>query len=70
MGNDSKALMKVYLPAIIGYVPQMMVRAIATFIEFCYIVRRSVIDKNDLDKLDELLVKFHQEHEIFRTEDV
>lgn len=62
--------MKVYLPAIIGYVPQMMVRAVATFTEFCYIVRRSVIDENDLDKLDELLVKFHREREIFRTEDV
>ncbi len=62
--------MKVYLPAIIGYVPQMMVRAIATFTEFCYIVRRSVIDENDLDKLDELLVKFHQEREIFQKEGV
>jgi hypothetical protein len=62
--------MKVYLPAIIGYVPPMMVRAIATFIEICYIIRRSVIDENDLDKLEALLKKYHTEHEIFRTSGV
>ena len=69
-GDNSKALMKVYLPAIIGYVPDQMVRAIALFIEFCYIVRRSVIDENDLDKLDELLARYHQEREVFRHEGI
>ncbi|KIL58389.1 hypothetical protein M378DRAFT_86568 [Amanita muscaria Koide BX008] len=69
-GNDSKALMKVYLPAIIGYVPQKMVRAIASFMEFCYIVRQSVIDENDLDKLDEYLAKFHKYREVFRDKGV
>lgn len=69
-GNDSKALMKVFLPAIVGHVPPQMVRAIATFIEFCYIVRRSVITTEDLVKLEELLTKFHEEREIFRTEGV
>jgi hypothetical protein len=58
--------MKVFLPAIFGLVPRQMVRAIATFIEFCYIVRRSVIDENDLKKLDQLLIKFHDEREVFR----
>ena len=62
--------MKVYLPAIIGYVPQMMVRAIATFIEFCYIVQRPVMDENNLDKLDELLKKYHKEHKVFHTTSV
>ncbi|KAF8326760.1 hypothetical protein F5887DRAFT_899548 [Amanita rubescens] len=66
-GNDSKALMKVFLPAIVGHVPPQMVRAIATFTEFCYIVRRSVITTEDLVKLDELLAQFHLEREIFRT---
>ncbi|TFK58421.1 hypothetical protein BDN72DRAFT_782112, partial [Pluteus cervinus] len=42
-GNDSKALMKVILPALDGLVPAGMVRALSTFLEFCYIVRRSVI---------------------------
>jgi hypothetical protein len=44
-----------------------MVRAIATFIEFCYIVRREVLDDNDLDKLKDLVSKFIDEREIFRT---
>ncbi|KAL6305518.1 hypothetical protein BKA93DRAFT_816904 [Sparassis latifolia] len=38
-GDDSKALMKVYLPAIIDYIPQDMVRAIRAFLEFCYLAR-------------------------------
>ncbi|KIM51725.1 hypothetical protein SCLCIDRAFT_33233 [Scleroderma citrinum Foug A] len=37
-GNDSKALMKVFLPAIVHYVPNQMVQAIAAFLDFCYIV--------------------------------
>jgi hypothetical protein len=44
-----------------------MVRAIGTFIEFCYIVRREVLDDTDIDKLKELITTFHIEREIFRT---
>jgi len=62
--------MKVFLPAIVSHVPLQMVRAIATFMEFCYIVRRSVITTEDLIKLEELLVQFHKECEIFQTEGV
>ncbi|KAM6503138.1 hypothetical protein JOM56_000081 [Amanita muscaria] len=69
-GNDSKALMKVYLAAIVGYVPTQMVKALSTFMEICYIVRRSVIDEHDLDKFNELLAKFHHEREVFRKEGV
>ncbi|KAF8323650.1 hypothetical protein F5887DRAFT_1207891 [Amanita rubescens] len=65
-GKDSKALMKVYLPAITGLVPARMVRAVRYFLDFCYYARRSVLDDNDLNKLDELLAKFHEEKEIFR----
>jgi hypothetical protein len=43
-----------------------MVHAIALFIEFCYIVRKHVLDDDDIDKLNTLLVQFHQEREIFR----
>ena len=42
-----------------------MVRTIALFTEFCYIVRRHVLDDDDIDKLNTLLVQFHQEREIF-----
>ena len=47
-----------------------MIKAVRYFIEFCYLVRRSVLDDNDLDKLDYLLAKFHKEREIFRTEGI
>ncbi|KAF8489738.1 hypothetical protein JB92DRAFT_3085234 [Gautieria morchelliformis] len=36
-GDDSKALMKVYLPAIEGHVPDEMVKAMHAFLDFCYI---------------------------------
>ena len=44
-----------------------MVRAISTFIEFCHLVRRSVISEDTLASLDVLLASFHQYREIFRT---
>ena len=43
-----------------------MVQAVRYFLEFCYHVRREVIDDDDLDRLDELLAKFHEKREIFR----
>ncbi|KAJ3743843.1 hypothetical protein EV360DRAFT_90216 [Lentinula raphanica] len=36
-GDDSKALMKVYLAAITGYVPSDMIKAMSSFLDFCYI---------------------------------
>ncbi|TFK72995.1 hypothetical protein BDN72DRAFT_894243 [Pluteus cervinus] len=65
-GNDSKALMKVFLPAIDGLVPPGMVRAVSAFMEFCYLVRRSTIDHSLLSQLDEALSRFHKERQIFK----
>ncbi|KAJ7099636.1 hypothetical protein C8R43DRAFT_1092365 [Mycena crocata] len=39
-GDDSKAVMKVYLPAIEGHVPAQMLRAFSTFLDFCYLERK------------------------------
>ncbi|KAF8257336.1 hypothetical protein EI94DRAFT_1774510 [Lactarius quietus] len=36
-GNDSKVLMKVYLPSLEGHVPPDMIRAFRTFLDFCYL---------------------------------
>ncbi|KAJ7220735.1 hypothetical protein GGX14DRAFT_532634 [Mycena pura] len=36
-GDDSKALMKIYLAAVAGYLPSDMVKAISTFMDFCYL---------------------------------
>ncbi|KAI0309694.1 hypothetical protein OF83DRAFT_1088887 [Amylostereum chailletii] len=66
-GDDSKALMKVYVNAIEGHVPADMVRAISAYIDFCYIARRSELTEQDLDDLDEALARFHKYRIIFQT---
>ncbi|KAG0701698.1 hypothetical protein DFH29DRAFT_982629 [Suillus ampliporus] len=65
VGDDSKALMKVFLPAIAGHVPDKMVQAISAFLDFCYIVRRSSLDEGDLTALDSALLRFHDKRSIF-----
>ncbi|KAJ6629704.1 hypothetical protein B0H10DRAFT_2381236 [Mycena sp. CBHHK59/15] len=64
-GDDSKALMKVYLPAIEGHVPAQMLRALSAFLDFCYLVRRNVIDEATLTAIDAALARYHQERVIF-----
>ncbi|KAF8488801.1 hypothetical protein F5888DRAFT_1622732, partial [Russula emetica] len=64
-GDDSKALMKVFLPAISGHVPPKMVRAVSAFTEFCYLARRSQIDETTLELIDAAIERFHREREVF-----
>ncbi|THG93464.1 hypothetical protein EW026_g7783 [Hermanssonia centrifuga] len=64
-GDDSKALMKVYLPAIAGHVPDDMVQAIAAFLNFCYLVRCSTINHNALTHIEDALTRFYKYREIF-----
>ncbi|KAF8879040.1 hypothetical protein BD779DRAFT_1612954 [Infundibulicybe gibba] len=64
-GDDSKALMKVYLPAISGHVPPRMVRALSAFLDFCYLVRRNIINEATLDAIDDALARFHRDRIIF-----
>ncbi|PIL25424.1 hypothetical protein GSI_13314 [Ganoderma sinense ZZ0214-1] len=65
-GDDSKALMKVYLPAIVGYLPPNVVSAVRSFIEFCYLVRREVHTTHSISMLREALDEFHKKREAFR----
>lgn len=65
-GDDSKALMKFYLPAIEGHVPQNIVRCFRAFLEFCYIVRQDIITEDTLEKLSDALQRFHQYRKIFQ----
>ncbi|KAJ7754298.1 hypothetical protein B0H14DRAFT_3096710 [Mycena olivaceomarginata] len=58
-GDDSKALMKVYLPAIKGL-------ALGAFLDFCYLVRRSDFDEDTLDAIDASVTNYHEHREIFR----
>lgn len=84
-GDDSKALMKVrvllfyvtwiknpqvYLPALEGHLPVDVIRTFRAFLEFCYIVRQSVLTELDLTKLEDALDRFHQFRTIFETSGV
>ncbi|KAN0134193.1 hypothetical protein V8E53_007965, partial [Lactarius tabidus] len=64
-GDDSKVLMKVFLAAIAGYVPSIMVRSIATFMDACYIAWRNAIDSSSLEHLRGAVETFHQLHSVF-----
>ncbi|KAJ7441973.1 hypothetical protein B0H11DRAFT_2348854 [Mycena galericulata] len=64
-GDDSKALMKVYLAAVAGHVPSEMVKCIAAFLDFCYLVRRNALITDTLDAIDEVLNRFHTHRDIF-----
>ncbi|KAG1797296.1 uncharacterized protein BJ212DRAFT_1450497 [Suillus subaureus] len=66
-GDDSKVLMKVFLPAIEGHVPQDMVRVFHALLEFCYLVWHNVITKDTLIQIQDALGRFHQYHTIFEN---
>jgi len=53
------------LPAISGHVPPQMVHCFATFLEFCYLVRRDSIIKTTLEAISIALAQFHAERTIF-----
>jgi hypothetical protein len=57
---------QVILPAIHGHVPEKMVHAMRDFLDFAYLVRRSVISEDDLRQLDLLVARFQENREIFR----
>ncbi|KAI6000310.1 hypothetical protein F5J12DRAFT_906624 [Pisolithus orientalis] len=65
-GNDSKALMKVYLPAIEGHVPTEVVRTFRTLLEFTYLVHRNVLTEETLVAIQDTIDHFHKYREIFR----
>jgi len=57
---------QVFLPAIVDFVPDKMVQAIAAFMEFCYIVRQSTLDEADLDAMQNALQHFETKCTIFQ----
>ncbi|KAF7292216.1 C2H2-type domain-containing protein [Mycena indigotica] len=66
-GDDSKALMKVYLPALKGLVPPEIIQTLSSFLDFCYLVRRQDFDEDTLDSIDAAVSTFHKRREFFRT---
>ncbi|KAG1722510.1 hypothetical protein EDB19DRAFT_2029327 [Suillus lakei] len=69
-GDDSKALMKVYLPTIEGNVPIEVVQTFRAFLEFCYLIRQSIITEKTLNEIQDALDHFHRYREIFKTTEV
>ncbi|KAN0074526.1 hypothetical protein V8E55_011938 [Tylopilus felleus] len=66
MGDDSKARMKVFIPAIEGFVPQDMICVLRYLLEFCYLVRHNILTEKTLTEIQSMLEQFHHHHEVFR----
>ncbi|KAK0435379.1 hypothetical protein EV421DRAFT_2011156 [Armillaria borealis] len=66
-GDDSKALMKVYLPAVAEYLPEEMMQCLASFMDFCYLVRRTDFDEETLNQLETTIAQFHARRQVFIT---
>ncbi|KAG2058779.1 hypothetical protein BDR06DRAFT_980191 [Suillus hirtellus] len=66
-GDDLKALMKVYLPAIEGHVPIDVMHTFHALLELCYLVRHNIITEDTLVKIEDALSCFHHYCNIFRT---
>ncbi|KAF5362702.1 hypothetical protein D9758_011703 [Tetrapyrgos nigripes] len=64
-GDDSKALMKVFLPAVADYIPDDMMKCLSSFLDFCYLVRRSDIDEDMLQQINRSIQTFHHYRAIF-----
>ncbi|KAF9044507.1 hypothetical protein BDZ89DRAFT_1099714 [Hymenopellis radicata] len=72
-GDDSKALMKIYLAAVADYVPDDIIKCLSAFLDFCYLVRRSDITEDTLTAIDDAAARFHLFHlhrEVFIREGV
>ncbi|KAJ8091523.1 hypothetical protein PM082_024443 [Marasmius tenuissimus] len=69
-GDDSKALMKVYIVAIKGHVPSDMVKSLAAFMECCFTVRKNSLTSDDFDMFDHHLARFHEYREVYITSGV
>ena len=58
---------QIYLPALEGHVPEDIISTFSAFLDFCYIVRQSVLTESDLDQLEDALTRFHKYRTIFET---
>ena len=56
---------QVYLPAIEGYAPDEMMKALWSFLEFCYIAHHNVHDMQSLKELEDALQHYHHHRKIF-----
>ncbi|KAJ3760657.1 hypothetical protein EV360DRAFT_39300 [Lentinula raphanica] len=64
-GNDSKALMKIFLPAVSEYLPTEMMQCLAAFLDFCYLVRRPDINEHMIQEIQAAIDRFHSYRDQF-----
>ncbi|TFK17437.1 hypothetical protein FA15DRAFT_605075, partial [Coprinopsis marcescibilis] len=69
-GDDSKALLKVYIPTIKDHVPDEMVQGLVSFADMCYIFRRNAISSSALKRAETCLQAFHKLREVFVREGI
>ncbi|KDQ16594.1 hypothetical protein BOTBODRAFT_54024 [Botryobasidium botryosum FD-172 SS1] len=69
-GDDCKALMKVYLPCLVGHLPSEIIRTLRYFMDFYYILQRKSHNEDMLPELSSALTDFHITREVFRTSGV
>ncbi|KAF9487693.1 hypothetical protein BDN71DRAFT_1485273 [Pleurotus eryngii] len=65
-GDDSKALMKVYLPTLVEFLPSGILRTFSAFLNFCYLARRTSFNEDTLQELKSRVNDFHRFCEVFR----
>ncbi|PBK68348.1 hypothetical protein ARMSODRAFT_988806 [Armillaria solidipes] len=64
-GDDSKALMKVYLPAITDYLPEPIMLCLSSFLDFCYLIYWSDIHESMLADIEHAVEHFHHYRDVF-----
>ncbi|KAN0073636.1 hypothetical protein V8E55_012177 [Tylopilus felleus] len=64
-GDNLKALMKLYLPAINDHVLCDIAWALRALLEFCYLVCRNTITETTLAAINNALEHYHQYHRVF-----
>ncbi|KAF9062687.1 hypothetical protein BDP27DRAFT_1385099 [Rhodocollybia butyracea] len=69
-GDDSKALMKVYLSAIADYMPESIMKCLSTFMDFCYLVQRPTLDETTFKEVQTLIDRYHHYREAFHMSGV
>ncbi|SJL10859.1 uncharacterized protein ARMOST_14254 [Armillaria ostoyae] len=66
-GDDSKALMKVYLAAVTEYLLESIMKCLSAFMDFCCLVRRSDFDEQTLKSVKDAVQRFHHYQEAFQV---
>lgn len=53
------------MPALEGYIPLEMIRALSAFLDFCYIIRKDTVNSTELDQLNNALESYRAHRTIF-----